>query len=175
MVEGEKRGYESSKRRNMGQVYSPEEIKHKKCGLDLICHDEILREVNRDTIRESITIAHNMLFKVPTGFREKCAFVRDYTGNRGVSRTGKLICRAHTAHRANTTELYNTLIGPGFADAFMTVEPESDDDSLDRYDKPEPCFGPNRAASPSPMGAEDFYVINWPPSDSEDLCEIEAV
>ncbi|KAG0093597.1 hypothetical protein BGZ92_004196 [Podila epicladia] len=134
MVEGEKRGYESSKRRNMGQVYSPEEIKHKKCGLDLICHDEILREVNRDTIRESITIAHNMLFKVPTGFREKCAFVRDYTG-----------------------------------------KPESDDDSLDRYDKPEPCFGPNRAASPSPMGAEDFYVINWPPSDSEDLCEIEAV
>ena len=32
MVDGEKRGLDSSKRRNMGRAYIPEEPKHNKCG-----------------------------------------------------------------------------------------------------------------------------------------------
>ncbi|KAF9202165.1 hypothetical protein BGZ59_002288 [Podila verticillata] len=107
MVDREKRGLDSSKRRNMGRAYIPEEPKHKKCGrkLDLICRDEVLRhdwlvvermrgwdpqstkflrEYSHDVVRETATIAHNRLFDVPTSFRKECTFVGAYTGSRGI-------------------------------------------------------------------------------------------
>ncbi|KAF9998085.1 hypothetical protein BGZ79_008231 [Entomortierella chlamydospora] len=106
-VDGEKRGLDSSKRRNMGRTYNPEESGHKKCGrkLDLICRDEVqkhdwlvfermrgwdprstkfLRELSHDVVRETVTITHNRLVDVPTSFREKCVFVGGYSGSRGV-------------------------------------------------------------------------------------------
>ncbi|KAF9091642.1 hypothetical protein BGX27_001995, partial [Mortierella sp. AM989] len=110
MIDGEKRGLDSSKRRNMGRAYIPEEPKHKKCGrkLDLICRDEVLRhdwlvvermrgwgpqstkflrEYSHDVVRETATIAHNRLFDVPTSFRKECTFVGAYTGNETRTRT----------------------------------------------------------------------------------------
>ncbi|KAF9151326.1 hypothetical protein BGX21_008515 [Mortierella sp. AD011] len=87
MVDGEKRGLDSFKRRNMGRTYIQEEPNHKRSGrkLDLICRDEVLRhdwlvvermrswdpqstkflrEYNHDIVRETATIAHNRLFDV---------------------------------------------------------------------------------------------------------------
>ncbi|KAF9364578.1 hypothetical protein BGX34_001125 [Mortierella sp. NVP85] len=107
MINGEKRGLDSSKRRNMGRVYNPDEPLRKKSGrkLDLICRDEVkkhdwlvvermrgwdpqwtkfLREFNHDVLRETVTIAHNRMFDAPASFREECTFVGGYTGSRGL-------------------------------------------------------------------------------------------
>ncbi|KAF9578063.1 hypothetical protein BGW38_006352 [Lunasporangiospora selenospora] len=95
MVDGEKRGLDSSRRRNMGRQFNPEEPARRRCGrkLDLICRDEQLRhdwmvvermrhwdpqstkplkEFGCDILRETVTIAHNRMFEVSalmyTGF-----------------------------------------------------------------------------------------------------------
>jgi hypothetical protein len=105
MIDGEKRGLDSSKRRNMGRAYNPDEPLRKKSGrkLDLICRDEVkkhdwlvvermrgwdpqstkfLREFNHDVLRETVTIAHNRMFDAPASFREECTFVGGYTGSK---------------------------------------------------------------------------------------------
>ncbi|GJJ77616.1 hypothetical protein EMPS_09975 [Entomortierella parvispora] len=106
MVDGEKRGLDSSRRRNMGRQYNPEEPARKRIGrkLDLICRDEellhdwmviermrhwdpqstkLLREFWCDVLRETVTIAHNRMFEVPATFRHSCTFFGGYTGDTG--------------------------------------------------------------------------------------------
>ncbi|KAF9403575.1 hypothetical protein BGX21_002302 [Mortierella sp. AD011] len=45
---------------------------------------KILRELNHDVVRETVTITHNRLVDVPTSFGEKCVFVGGNTRSRGV-------------------------------------------------------------------------------------------
>ncbi|KAG0340995.1 hypothetical protein BG000_010545 [Podila horticola] len=102
MVDGEKRGLDSSRKRNMGRHLNPEEPVRKRCGrkLDLICRDEELlhdwmvvermrhwdpqstklsKEFGCDVLRETITIAHNRMFEVSPLFRHSCIFFGGYT------------------------------------------------------------------------------------------------
>ncbi|KAG0310789.1 hypothetical protein BGZ97_012310 [Linnemannia gamsii] len=105
MVDGEKRGLDSSRRRNMGRQFNPEEPARRRCGrkLDLICRDEqllhdwmvvermrhwdpqstkLLKEFECDVLREMVTIAHNRMFEVSAAFRGSCAFFGEYTGGK---------------------------------------------------------------------------------------------
>ncbi|KAI1294072.1 hypothetical protein EDD11_008261, partial [Mortierella claussenii] len=106
MVDGEKGGIDSSRRKNIGRQYNAEEPSRKKMGkkLDLICRDEIqkcdwmvvermrawdpnstklLKEVEHVVIRETVTIAQNRMSEVPSAFRGACRFFGGYTGGRG--------------------------------------------------------------------------------------------
>ncbi|KAK3833215.1 MAG: hypothetical protein J3R72DRAFT_233056 [Linnemannia gamsii] len=106
MVDGEKRGLDSSRRRNMGRRFNPEEPTRRRCGkkLDLICRDEhllhdwmvvermrhwdlqstkLLKEFGCDVLRETVTIAHNRMFEVSAVFRRSCVFFGGYTGDTG--------------------------------------------------------------------------------------------
>jgi hypothetical protein len=117
MVDGEKRGLDSSRRRNMGRQFNPEEPARRRCGrkLDLICRDEqllhdwmvvermrhwdpqstkLLKESECDVLREMVTIAHNRMFEVSAAFRGSCAFFGEYTGGKRENLYPEMWCYA---------------------------------------------------------------------------------
>ncbi|KAF9953394.1 hypothetical protein BGZ72_005465 [Mortierella alpina] len=106
MVDGEKRGLDSSRRKNMGRVFQPDEPCRKRAGkkLDLVCRDmlkkhdwlvvermrvwdpqstKFLRELGYVILRETITIALNRMSEAPSEFRRTCRFFGGYTGSSG--------------------------------------------------------------------------------------------
>jgi hypothetical protein len=103
MVDGEKSGIDSTRRRNMDRQHNPDGTSRKKTGkkLDLICRDEIqkqdwmvvermrtwdtkstkyLKEVEHVVIRETATITQNRISDAPSAFRDSCRFSVGYAG-----------------------------------------------------------------------------------------------
>jgi hypothetical protein len=105
MIDGEKRGIDSSRRKNMGREFNPEEPSRKKIGkrLDLVCRDVVrkhdwlvvermrvwdsqstkfLKELGHVVLRETVTITHNRMSEVPSKFRQTCRFFGGYSGSK---------------------------------------------------------------------------------------------
>ncbi|KAF9997635.1 hypothetical protein BGZ65_006771 [Modicella reniformis] len=108
MLDGEKTGIDSSRRRNQGRTWNPEEdIPRKRLGrkLDMIARDvmenkdwaivermkewdpqstKFLKESGFDLIREQLTIMHNRLHEAHDDlFQNQARFFGIYTGDRG--------------------------------------------------------------------------------------------